>query len=332
MSTCRAQGFIFSLGHIASPLYNGSICIYYLIEIKYTHLQRHLNKIEALLHAVPIITALALSISFLAMDGIHPDITTCYIAPYPFLCKYNSAIPCEGGFDDESAISYFYLGLLWGVVPVIIFVSMIMIYWQVAAQETRINRFAFGNRGSRSAHRNTVAARNRAAAYSAAWLITWLTHFCILVIRLTSGDENVPFPVAVIFYITFPLEGLLNFLVYIFPKLSRNLRRQEVQGEMFLIRFALSLRDAITSRGEGGGGTTGSSAIQARRSNQLRHQARTANQQRRKEPEPAREEGNSRTCSQKENKKEEEEEFVIPIKDGGEVAITDNIINEITNQ
>ena len=269
MSLCQVQGFVFFIGHVASPLYNCSICIYYLIEIKYTHLQRHLDRIEVFLHAVPVLTALTLSTTLLSIKAFHPDVTNCF----PFVCKYNPKVPCNEGYNDaEDVFSYIYVSLLWGVVPLVIFFSMITIYREVATQETRINQFTFGNRGSISAQRNTAAARNRAVAYSLAWVLTWLIYFCNLMIRMTRGDKAVPFVMAALQYTMLPLQGFFNFIVYIFPTLMRNLKRQELEGEVFHKRLIFSFRDTITSRGRPSMASRGSS--RGRRSTQLRRMER----------------------------------------------------------
>ena len=55
MTMCRTQGFIHLWIQNASLLYNCSLRIYYLIEIKYTSLQEYLAKIEISLHVIPVL-------------------------------------------------------------------------------------------------------------------------------------------------------------------------------------------------------------------------------------------------------------------------------------
>ena len=175
MTLCRTQGFLQFFGHIAAPLYNCSLCVYYLIEIKYTDLINDIERIEIGLHAVPILTALALSVTILLLNGIHPEVTNCFAsATYPFECRFNPDVECEGTMMDNFAFTLLYKLLIFIFVPLTIFGSMTMIYRRVvASQEDRMNqyRFSFTRRSSTSAHRNTIVARNRATAYSVVALL-----------------------------------------------------------------------------------------------------------------------------------------------------------------
>ena len=254
MTLCRIQGFLHFYGHIAAPLYNCSLCIYYLIEIKYTSLNSHIKGIEILMHLGPTMIALTFTTAIVSIYGVHPEVTNCYAgATYPFECKFNPEIECSGDMKGRTALTITYLLLLYAFVPVTIFTSMTAIYREVATQEVRMNqfRYSFSRRGSHSAQRNTVAARNRATAYSIAWLLTWGMMFLITLMIMITGEEagGTPFFMALMHYILFPLQGLFNFIVYIYPRLTARMRRQDRQEVSLPCRFWLSLKDVVMSRG-----------------------------------------------------------------------------------
>ena len=290
MTLCRIQGFFFLIGHVASPIYNCSLCVYYLIEIKYTHLREHMNKIEPLLHMLPIILGLFFATTFLLLDGIQPYATSCFPAyRYPYECEFNPDMECEDRLREFIILFIIYMFLLFLVVPVTIFVSMLSIYLEVASQERRSNRyrFSFTRRGSSSARRNREAARNRAAAYSLAWFLTWAMYF-VIVFHMSVFSRNhdgfaMPIPLVWLHVALYPLQGLFNFIVYILPRLIEKLSYHEQQNVAHPKRFFLALRDSLTSRGRIPGCTsTGSlrrgqsslyrqSRAQARRRSTMRH-------------------------------------------------------------
>jgi hypothetical protein len=255
MALCRAQGFLHFFGHGASPLYNCALCAYYLIEIKYTNLQEYLGKIELCLHAMAIIIPLTVSIAVLSIDEFKPNATSCYIvAVQPFECKFDPEVECDvDSQEDIRPLALLWMCLMYIIVPVFMVVSLTIIYREIATQEEHTNqyRFSFSSRGSSSAQRNTIAARNRAAAYSLGWLLSWSTSFIIAVKRIVLGDEEkLSFYLSVVHYILFPLQGLFNFLVFISPDVIKHLRKYKREGvSCCMKRLLLAFRDSVMSRG-----------------------------------------------------------------------------------
>jgi hypothetical protein len=90
---------------------------------------------------------------------------------------------------------------------------MIVIYREVAAQERRNNQHRFSltsttTREASSRSRNTIAARNRAVAYSLSWLLSWSTFFAIIFIRVVLTDEHMmPFLLILTNHLLYPLQG-----------------------------------------------------------------------------------------------------------------------------
>ena len=254
MTLCRTQAFIHFWSQNASPMYNCSLCIYYLIEIKYTSLQEYLAKIEILLHIIPVLLPLIFSIITLSIDEFHPNATTCTVVAIPIECKFDPdpEVDCEGGLKDHIVLSAIWMTITMVIVPLTIFISMIMIYREVSAQEQRTNRhrFSFSSRSSLSAYRNTVAARNRALAYSLAWLLSWSTIFiCFFLTMVVGQDTLLPFPLMLVHYCLYSSQGLFNFIVYIYPKVIKRINAFKREGVGNPKRFVLAFRDSVVSRG-----------------------------------------------------------------------------------
>ena len=123
----------------------------------------------------------------------------------------------------------------------------------MSAQEERTNqhRANFTNRTSSSAYRNKVAARNRALSYSFAWLLSWITIFLIVSMRLFGIVDNLlPFPLGLVHFSLFPLQGLFNFMMYVFSRVKKRLEHCKREGVAHPKRFLFAFRDSIMSRGQ----------------------------------------------------------------------------------
>ena len=72
--TCELQGFFFFTFHLMVPLYNASLCIFYMLVVKYSIADDIMAKrYEPYLHAGPICWALLIGSIILAMDHTRPD-------------------------------------------------------------------------------------------------------------------------------------------------------------------------------------------------------------------------------------------------------------------
>ena len=102
------------------------------------------------------------------------------------------------GVEDSYAFLFINLILLFVFFPATIFISMILIYLWVAAQERHMNRYTFGGRRTSSTSRNTIAARNRAAACSIAWLLSFVVFLSMCLKKQITQDKStcIPFVVA----------------------------------------------------------------------------------------------------------------------------------------
>lgn len=80
--TCNYSGFFNQVG-VASPLYNASLSIYYLLHIHYGWREGSLKRIETAFHLFPVTFALGTSITALSTDLYGNVFWTCWINPDP---------------------------------------------------------------------------------------------------------------------------------------------------------------------------------------------------------------------------------------------------------
>ena len=151
-ATCSAQGFILFIGCASGLIYNCSLNIYYLSVVKYQKSDKYIReKIEPFLHGIPVVYALVISITLLAKQNLNnAGGGTCYDAIYnpPHCDGYEDGeipegfeIPCGRGRDGAVLFYYVALFVTLFIVPIIVGVSLAMIYRAVSKQERSIARY-----------------------------------------------------------------------------------------------------------------------------------------------------------------------------------------------
>jgi hypothetical protein len=79
--SCNFQGFFTQFG-VSSPIYNGSLSIFYLLVIRYGWKEDQLKRIEPFLHGVPILWGLGTGIAGLCLTLFNSANLWCWVAPY----------------------------------------------------------------------------------------------------------------------------------------------------------------------------------------------------------------------------------------------------------
>jgi len=151
---CRAQGFFIFLGSVAAPLYNCSMCIYYLIVVTYRkgkNADAYIEgKIEFCLHAVPIVVSLVGATTILSMDAFNPNMTYCYIGADP-TCD---DLECDKRNANAKVLFIVFSAGPYMILPCVIFSTMTIMYRAVLAQEKKLQRFGVGALALRVKNRN----------------------------------------------------------------------------------------------------------------------------------------------------------------------------------
>ena len=136
---CQAQGFLIFVGSIGAPLYNCSLCIYYLLAVKRKGIPStdFLKKKEVLLHLVPIGLSLVGGLIIFCMDAFHPNMTYCFIGDNPV---------CDEEADCEKRLLYARILFVvfsagpYIVLPCVIIGTMTLMYRDLLALEKRLEQ------------------------------------------------------------------------------------------------------------------------------------------------------------------------------------------------
>ena len=137
VASCEAQGFFIFVGSIAAPLYNCSLCFYYLAILKFGKKDEFIQKeLEPYLHGVPVLVSLVGAFVILAKKAFNPNMTYCYIGPDP-TCGDDE---CDR-MADTRVFFYIFSAAPYIILPCVIVGSMASIYQVVLAQEKRSAQF-----------------------------------------------------------------------------------------------------------------------------------------------------------------------------------------------
>jgi hypothetical protein len=155
-ATCTAQGFFVAVGIIAAALYNCSICLYYLVIIRYNKKDEYIrNKLEPWFHGISIAIPLVVGFILIAMKAYNIKDYSCFIiqndAPHCIGYEIGDtpegfSIPCGRGDGEENPILYLVtaivgFGLVLIVTPTVIIGTMLLMYRSVSKIEQRMQNY-----------------------------------------------------------------------------------------------------------------------------------------------------------------------------------------------
>jgi hypothetical protein len=185
-ATCTTQGFLVAVGIIAAALYNCSICLYYLVIIRYNKKDAYIrNKLEPWFHGISIIGPLMGGFILISMKAYNVNDSTCFIIPNdpPHCIGYENgdtpkgfSIPCGRGDGGENPILYLVtvivgFGSVLIVTPTVIIGTMLLMYRSVSKIEKNMRNYGVnalrlnarsegGNRGENAETNSTRGATN----------------------------------------------------------------------------------------------------------------------------------------------------------------------------
>ena len=141
VETCTVQGFFIFVGLRAAQFYNCSLCIYYLVVIKYNKKEEYIRKyIEPWLHSVPIFISLLFGIIIAAKDSFNPGLTFCGVGADPPGCISNDALECTRGRDAQTLYLIF-AAVPYVVLPFIIVFTMGLMYHTARQNEKKMSGY-----------------------------------------------------------------------------------------------------------------------------------------------------------------------------------------------
>jgi len=149
----------------------------------------------------------------------------CWIAPFPEGCV---GAECTRGVDAHVYQWAFFYAPLWGLM---LFVAgaMIAVYQKVYTQEKRTSKML--NRKSRKeAFAKSQRVANQALLYVSAFYLTWL--FGTINRTYQTIHDSSTFTLVYLHAIFVPMQGFLNFLVYMYPRYRRFRGRRHSAAEL----------------------------------------------------------------------------------------------------
>jgi len=236
-TTCDVQGF---LGQFtpSTAFYNFALAFYYLAMIQYKWSQRELKRIENYCHVIALVFPVVTGAICVHLKVFNPAYIHCWIYEYPYGCLHSDEIDCIRG-GNESVV----VGLGWGLyyAPVLISlafgsIAMFKVYRGVKAQFETSQKYRMPASNQVPDEDpdtvNTTSSRKKPAptkeecvmtkqvatqglCYFGAFVVTWFFPFVTTILENT-GIDNIPvlFGLA----ISLPLQGFMNWLVYIRPR------------------------------------------------------------------------------------------------------------------
>lgn len=168
--TCTAQGFLAYAGGCLILLYSCSLNIYHLIVVKYRRTDSYIRtKVEPWLHGVPIISAIVLPLVLLVESNLNADgegMCISYTYRPPHCIGYEDGGKREGfeiecGRGSKGGVVYSYVGFFVTLVgvPIVIAVTLGMIYRSVLHTEKAIEQYGARGFQTRVQHWRTRAHR-----------------------------------------------------------------------------------------------------------------------------------------------------------------------------
>lgn len=257
--TCEASAFLFQF-FAGTVFFNAMLSIYFVRTVRYGHTT--IFKREYLVYLFGFLFPLAVGVHGLLSQALNPSLPLgiCTFTKYPFNCTLGKG-DCTRGPEQE--FRYW----LHNIISIILAVTGIVCTWLVylTIRKQRLTSRRYNNHGSSTLMNDDERKKIRAVAvqaicYTLAFLpalIPLLLNFVIFTVYVTpeleqASDLQDGFVVAFFFitYIVSPLQGFLNWFVYVRPRLVRWKAANMERSWMYAYRGVLSGKQpsAVSSR------------------------------------------------------------------------------------
>lgn len=169
--TCTAQGFFNELGNLATPLYNASLCLYYVLVIRNSWAEDRIrSRAEPFMHIIPIAVAFTIAILGIPFTLYNNSGWLCWIAAYPRGCNQMDPNTCERG-EHADIFRWVHYAIIWSAI-LSVTVGMYTIYKKVRLQE-RIQSQEMNDDSARRGNKSKKVAI-QAALFVGALYLTWI--------------------------------------------------------------------------------------------------------------------------------------------------------------
>jgi len=251
--TCEAQGFLFQLGILITPLYNVMIGTFYLLTVTFHWKETRLKKVAWFFHLIPWTFGLGTAIAGLVLDLYNAPAlgSVCWIEEYPPFCamvdptgNIVSHDNCVRGVNDNLYRWAFLYGFVVFAFLWLLF-CMICVWTAVLAQERKLDKYKQEGEEVRRKHSRIIASQ--ALFYVTAFAIPWVWGLAINLFpppnSTSESNLEVEMYVRIFNAAVFPLQGLLNALVYVRPRYLRMRRKHKGLSTLQYLRSAITKSD-----------------------------------------------------------------------------------------
>mmetsp|Transcript_29059 Transcript_29059/g.57993 ORF Transcript_29059/g.57993 Transcript_29059/m.57993 type:complete len:436 (+) Transcript_29059:79-1386(+) len=236
--TCTTQGFFAELGNMATPLYNASLCLYYLLLFRQGWTEDMIRtRAEPIMHIMPTTLAFTISILGIPFKLYNNSGWLCWIAAYPGGCQQTGT--CTRG-EYADMFRWIHYAIIWSAISFVT-AGMYAIYRKVKTEEANINsrRLPYDQDADDIVRRNKKARKVaiQAALFIGALYLTWVFTTITRIYQIATGRNE--FALLVLMAIFFPLQGFFNALIYIRPRYLRCRSRHPERGVLKVFVMAL---------------------------------------------------------------------------------------------
>lgn len=225
---CTAQGFFYQT-ILAVLAYNFSLAVYYVLIVRYGWKDFQLKRLELCMHLFSFLVFLGSAVTLVSLQMLNPDYFLCFINSSPPGCESD----CDRGNHPTELRWTFFYGPAWSMIGLIT-AMMILLYWTVRNQESRMDRYRFNTHLADGDDDVVHRERSRRVAVQGLWYtvpfyFTWIFPLTAHALGPTwIGRKGTPLLVLVALFL--PLQGLMNALVYARPMLLAWLQNHQLSS------------------------------------------------------------------------------------------------------
>jgi hypothetical protein len=139
--SCSFAGF-FNQFAVATPLYNCTLAVFYLLVVNYGWKDSRIGKIEWLFHAIPVGYALITSIFAVAADLYGHVEWTCWILPGEFFDETQELTPIQSKFQIIQWL--FLFGVVWACI-IVVTIIFVILYFKMKSLERVMSRYSYSS-------------------------------------------------------------------------------------------------------------------------------------------------------------------------------------------
>mmetsp|Transcript_10360 Transcript_10360/g.29531 ORF Transcript_10360/g.29531 Transcript_10360/m.29531 type:complete len:408 (-) Transcript_10360:1527-2750(-) len=242
-ASCAAMGFFLNTCLLCTSVYNAFLSINFLLQVRYKWTEEQITKrIEIFVHVFAASFSLPLPMLAASLRSFNPEFISglCLMKEYPAGCHADELVECESGEKFGSLLAISAAGMIY-IVAIIGFVSVTMLYRTVRStiHKTSVTRFSSAPQESTTStsssadgvcmemdskqKRRLRRVSWQCSMYALAYLNTIIWPLFHQIIGRTWDMEHKlgepgKFVAVLVPFIFFPLQGFLNFVIFITPR------------------------------------------------------------------------------------------------------------------